>query len=62
MQEVFDTLHNESQGQLQKVKKHFKAKSFDPLEANKLLRNEYLDTYFKDTYIEWGTRWYLEKI
>jgi hypothetical protein len=27
-----------------------------------MLRDDYLDKYFKDTYIEWGTRWYLEKV
>ena len=62
MQEVFDTLESEGKGQLQKVRSHFKTKSFDPLEANRFLRNDYLDNYFKDTYIEWGTRWYLERI
>ena len=62
MKEVFDTLEKEVPGQYRKIAKHFRTKSFDPLEANRLIRNEYLDSYFKDTYIEWGTRWYLERI
>jgi hypothetical protein len=26
------------------------------------LRDHYLDKYFKDTYIEWGTRQFIEKV
>ncbi len=32
------------------------------MHATEMLRDDYLDKYFKDTYIEWGTRWYLEKL
>lgn len=44
------------------LKKHFRSKTFNPFQATEMVRDEYLDKYFKDTYIEWGTRWYLEKL
>jgi hypothetical protein len=62
IKEVFDSLDGQTKGQLEVIKKHFRGRTFDPLEANRMMRNDYLDKYFKDTYIEWGTRWYLEKI
>ena len=45
------------------LKKHFRTRTtFNDNVATEMLRDDYLDTYFKDTYIEWGTRWYLEKL
>jgi hypothetical protein len=45
------------------LKRHFKGnRKFNDLQATEMLRDDYLDKYFKDTYIEWGTRWYLEKV
>lgn len=41
---------------------HFRSRTFDDLQATEMLRDDYLDKYFKDSYIEWGTRWYLEKL
>eukprot|EP00347_Sterkiella_histriomuscorum_P003905 403362489 len=37
------------------------AQAFDSVKADVLLRDDFLDTYFKDTYVEWGMRQYMDK-
>lgn len=44
------------------LKSRFKKRPFNSMHATEMLRDDYLDKYFKDTYIEWGTRWYIEKM
>lgn len=44
------------------LEKHFRSKTFNSVQASELLRDGYLDKYFKGTYVEWGTRWYMDKL
>jgi hypothetical protein len=59
---VFKTSNDHTDDQLDLLQRHYQKRSFDPLEAQQLLRDHYLDKYFKDTYIEWGTRQFIEKV
>ncbi len=34
---------------------------FNHIKADVVLRDDFLDTYFKGTYVEWGMREYQEK-
>ena len=60
--EVFSTNEEQLDNQIGILRKHFRSRTFNSMHATEILRDDYLDKYFKDTYIEWGTRWYLEKL
>lgn len=60
--EVFGTSDRQVDEQMDILTTRFKRRPFNSMHATEMLRDDYLDKYFKDTYIEWGTRWYLEKL
>lgn len=60
--EVFGTSDRQVDEQMDFLTTRFKKRPFNSMHATEMLRDNYLDKYFKDTYIEWGTRWYLEKM
>ncbi|CDW83380.1 UNKNOWN [Stylonychia lemnae] len=67
IKEVYDSNTEQIKKQSELLNRTFKngnaagEKAFDSNKADVLLRDDFLDTYFKNTYVEWGMRQFQEK-
>ena len=59
--DVFKATDEQIELQMQKLRDEFLKQSFTVDKADEIMRDDFLDRYFKGTYIEWGIRQFLEK-
>ena len=59
--EVFNTNQDHVMKQIEMLSQKFNRRDLDLDEASQILRDDFLDRYFKDTYVEWGMRTFMEK-